>query len=295
MRSAGGAPAERLNPGGADQRERESVGIELSSIADRLIAVQDGAAMLAPFTAALPDFSVADAYAVMAEIEARRRAQGWRPVGRKIGFTNTTIWPRYGVWQPNFAHVWDRTVHRARENRATLALAPFVLPRIEPEVVFGLGAPVPLTDDPLAVLACVEWIAPGFEIVQSHFPDWKFKAPDCTADCALHGALVVGAPVAVTARNRAALAETLPVFAVTLSRGDALVDRGIGANVLKSPALALAHLARVLAGLPKFPPLAAGEIVTTGTITDAWPVAPGETWSSDYGALGLAGLTLTFT
>ena len=50
---------------------------------------------------------------------------------------------------------------------------------------------------------CVEWIAPGFEIVQSHFPDWKFAAADCTAAFGLHGALVVGTPVAVTERNRA--------------------------------------------------------------------------------------------
>ena len=68
-----------------------------------------------------------------------------------------------------------------------------------------------------------------------------------------------------------------------------VIDRGVGANVLGSPALALAHLARVLADQPQMPPLAAGELVTTGTITDAWPVAPGETWSSDYGTLGLPG------
>jgi 2-oxo-3-hexenedioate decarboxylase len=154
---------------------------------------------------------------------------------------------------------------------------------------------VPLTDDPVEVLAAVDWFAPGFEIVQSHFPDWKFKAPDCTAAFALHGALVVGTAVPVTAESRAALAATLPAFALTLARGDTVMERGVGANVLKSPALALAHLARVLAGLPKFPPLAAGEIVTTGTITDAWPVAAGETWSSDYGALGLEGLTLTLS
>ena len=60
----------------------------------------------------------------------------------------------------------------------------------------------------------------------------------------------------------------LPTFALTLSRGDTVVDRGVGANVLKSPALALAHLARVLADLPQFPPLAAGEIVTTGRARD---------------------------
>jgi 2-oxo-3-hexenedioate decarboxylase len=222
-------------------------------------------------------------------------AGGWRPVGRKIGFTNRTIWPRYGVYLPMWAHMWAHTVHHAPGNRAQLALAPFVQPRIEPEVVFKLKAPVPDTDDARVVLACVEWIAPGFEIVQSHFPGWKFAAADCTAAFGLHAALVIGAPLAVTDRNRDELATVLPGFTLTLRRSGMVIDTGTGANVLDSPALALAHLAGVLAGQPQFPPLAAGEIVTTGTVTDAWPVTPGETWTSDYGALGLPGLTLTFT
>jgi hypothetical protein len=32
----------------------------------------------------------------------------------------------------------------------------------------------------------------------------------------------------------------------------------------------------------------------TGTLTDAWPIAPSETWSAGYGGLGLEGLTVTF-
>jgi 2-oxo-3-hexenedioate decarboxylase len=215
-------------------------------------------------------------------------------VGRKIGFTNRTIWARYGVWQPIWAHMWDRTVRFAPHRKASLNLAQFVQPRIEPEVVFRLKTPVPPTDDPSLALACVEWIAPGFEIVQSHFPDWKFSAADCVAAFGLHGALVIGRPVAVTDQNRADLATTLPAFELTLRRGEAVIDIGVGANVLGGPPAALAHLARVLAGQPAFVPLAAGELVTTGTITDAWPVATGETWSSDYGELGLDGLTLTF-
>jgi hypothetical protein len=43
-----------------------------------------------------------------------------------------------------------------------------------------------------------------------------------------------------------------------------------------------------------FPPPASGEIVTTGTITDAWLVATGKVRSSGYGALGLDGLTVRF-
>lgn len=267
---------------------------EFAAIADRLIAAYDSATTLPPITAGAPDFSIADGYEVLAEIERRRRAQGWQVVGRKIGFTNRTIWPRYNVWQPLWAHLWSRTIHFAPDGEASLPLQSFVQPRIEPEVVFKLKAPVPLTDDPLAVLASIEWIAPGFEIVQSHFPDWKLAAADCTAAFGLHGALVVGAPMPVTDANRAKLATTLPTFVLTLLRNDAVVDRGVGANVLDSPALALAHLARIIADQPKVSPLAAGEIVTTGTLTDAWPIAPGEMWSSDYSALGLDGLKLRF-
>jgi 2-oxo-3-hexenedioate decarboxylase len=267
---------------------------ELSHFADRLIAAQDAAATLPPITAGAPGFSVEDGYRVLEEIERRRRAQGWRSVGRKIGFTNRTIWPRYGVYQPMWAHVWAHTVSFAKNGKAALALHSFVQPRIEPEVVFKLRSPLPQADDPAAVLDAVEWIAPGFEIVQSHFPDWKFAAADCTAAFGLHAALVVGAPVAVTDTNRVALADALPTFELTLKRGETVIDRGVGANVLGSPALALAHLARLLAGQPQFPQTAAGEIITTGTLTDAWPVAAGETWSSDYGALGLKGLSLSF-
>jgi 2-oxo-3-hexenedioate decarboxylase len=267
---------------------------DVKAIADRLIAAYDNATMLAPITADTPGFDVACAYEVLAEIERRRLAQGWQPAARKIGFTNRTIWERYGVYQPMWARAWTRTVQYAREGRATQSLAGLVQPRIEPEVVFKLRSPVPATDDAEAILGCVEWLAPGFEIVQSHFPDWKFKAPDCTAAFGLHGALAIGTPLVVTAANRARIAAALPTFTLELRNGDTLVDTGVGANVLDSPALALAHLARVLATQPWAPPLAAGEVITTGTVTDAWPVKAGETWTSDYGALGIDGLTISF-
>ena len=42
-------------------------------------------------------------------------------------------------------------------------------------------------------------------------------------------------------------------------------------------------------------PLAAGEIVTTGVLTDAHSVSPGETWSTEIAGLPLPGLRITFT
>ena len=57
-----------------------------------------------------PGLGMAEAYAVAAEIRARRQARGERVVGRKIGFTNTTIWPLYGVSAPMWNFVYDSTV-----------------------------------------------------------------------------------------------------------------------------------------------------------------------------------------
>ena len=261
--------------------------------ADRLLAAADGGPQIAPITDADPHFGVERAYETLAMLHARRIAQGWRPAGRKIGFTNRTIWPRYNVYRPMWSHVWDRTVADAPDGVATVDVSGLHEPRIEPEVVFGLSAPPPPQGGAREMLDVVAWIAAGFEIVHSVFPGWRFRAPDCTAQFGLHGKLVVGPRRTVGEDERDALFALLPVFEVTLRKDGAVEDTGVGANVLDSPAHALAHLRDVLASQPLSPPLRAGEIVTTGTITDAMPVAAGETWTSDYGALPVRRLTVT--
>src|SRR5512135_1318476 len=98
----------------------------IRTTADRLLTAYDAATTLPLITSTLAGFDVVAAYDVLNEIDRRRIAQGWRPVGRKIGFTNRTLWPRYGVYQPMWAHAWSHTMHRAKDGRATLGLAPFV-------------------------------------------------------------------------------------------------------------------------------------------------------------------------
>jgi 2-keto-4-pentenoate hydratase len=272
-----------------------AVSVNFDAIAERLSGVLDRGATCDPLSFDVPGFSVGDAYAVLAEIGRRRIDSGWRRAGRKIGFTNRSIWGVYGVDRPFWADVWDRTVVSATGAAASVALGSLAQPRIEPEVVFGLRGPVPVTDDPVAVLAAVEWMAPAFEVVRCPFPGWRFGIADCIAAVGFHGALVVGSRVPIGDVNRDTVAATLPSFEATLWRNGELVDGGIGANVLDSPALALGHLARVISEQPGSPGLAAGELVTTGTITNAHPVQANECWRADYGALGLEPFTLTFT
>jgi 2-oxo-3-hexenedioate decarboxylase len=169
-----------------------------------------------------------------------------------------------------------------------------VQPLIEPEIVFGLRASPRSTDSAEALLGAVEWVGHGFEIVQCHFPDWKFAVADTIADGGLHGRYVVGPRFAVEPGTARELAEQLSSFTIKLRKDGEPVAQGGGDLVLGSPLNALRHLIEVLDDLSDHPPLAAGEIVTTGTLTRALPIAPDQSWSTRIQGLGLPGFRVRF-
>lgn len=271
--------------------------MDITRIARELLAALDKGGTIPSIVGRHPGFGWDEGYRVAAEILKLRRARGERTVGRKIGFTNRNIWAEYGATAPIWAHVYDRTLVHTPDSRATISLKGSARPRLEPEIAFKLKAPLPAgVSDPAQVLKAVEWLAPSFEIVDCHFADWKFGPADSAADFSLHWRLVIGTPHEIRGADIPALIPQLRDCQVTLSRDGSIADRGVGANALDHPAAALAHLVEVLSRQPQFDPLAAGEIITTGTLTAAMPIKPGETWSSRYQGLpGVEGLGLTFT
>jgi 2-oxo-3-hexenedioate decarboxylase len=261
-------------------------------LAALFLDAQARAALVTPPSASNPAFDLPAAYAVGAAVTVRRRARGERTVGRKIGFTNAGIWEEYGVDAPLWAHVYDTTLRRAPEGSATLALSGMAAPRIEPELVLGIRA-TPPGDDPTpeALLRSVAWVAVGFEVVDCHFADWRFTLADAVADFGLHAALVVGAPLTLEPGGEKGLLDSLARCTLTLQRDSETIATGVGANALGSPLLALGHLVRTLAAQGA-EPLAAREVVTTGTLTPAFPVVPGQTWTATVEGLHVAPLTL---
>lgn len=254
------------------------------TIACDVAACLSSATQIAPFTDSA-ELSLDTAYAAA---KLLRAARGGAVIGRKIGFTNRGIWDRYGVAEPMWGDVFEQTLQAL--DSAETPLAPFAEPRLEPEIALGLGrAPEPGMS--LEALArCVEWIAPCFEIVQSIYPGWRFQIADCAAAGALHGRLLLGPKRNADPESLAAL----PACAVALRKNGEMVERGVGANALDGPLQALKHLVDGLARDPHTPPLRAGERVSTGTLTDAWPIAPGEVWSAEYGAPFAASIEARF-
>jgi 2-keto-4-pentenoate hydratase len=73
-------------------------------------------------------------------------------------------------------------------------------------------------------------------------------------------------------------------FEIDLLRDGAVVDRGHSANVLDGPLSALHHLVGLLASDPIHSTLATGDVVTTGTLTRAFPIFAGESWKRRFTA-----------
>jgi len=260
-------------------------------LGEELIRLHQQAGLAASFASRHPGLTPAQGYAAARTLHEHRLARGWKPVGRKIGFTNRTLWQRYGVHEPMWGTVYDRTFIQAEKDRATVPLEGLVQPRIEPEIAFKLKS-VPRSSDPAELLGCIEWMAHSVEIVQCHLRDWTFTLADCCADNGLHGRLIVGTPVPVG--DVPGLVEKLPKVEAKLFKGDEPKDRGVGANVLGSPLLSLGYFVDLLRKQPEAEQLRAGEIITTGVLTDAHPVTPGEAWHTEISGLPLKGLAITF-
>ena len=240
-------------------------------------------------------FNLDAAYAQALAVRELRIARGERPRGYKVGFTNRTIWARYNVFAPIWGTVWDTTLTLCN-GEGRVSLASTCQPRLEPETVFGLKA-TPVANATLdGLFDAIDWVAPGFEIVQSHLPDWKFLPADTGAAGALHAHLLVGPRVALgeLATNAGDLDALLANAGVTLLKNEEPVELGQGSNVLDSPLRALKHFVDTLRACPGAPDLQPGDVVTTGTWTDAWAVRPGERWSARF-TEPLPALTVEFT
>ncbi len=144
-----------------------------------------------------------------------------------------------------------------------------------------------------ACSAAIDWVAHGFEIVQSIFPQLEILA----------GRHDGGERLARRAADRPARCrsppmpsaggERLPSFEIDLKRNGAVDGSRPRPQRARRPAQRAAPSGRSAGGRSattrRSPP---GEIVTTGTLTRALPVAAGETWTTALHGIALPGLSV---
>ncbi|WP_198971774.1 2-keto-4-pentenoate hydratase [Xylophilus sp. ASV27] len=236
-------------------------GRRIATLAERVdVAAQQAQAI--PQFADVEKLSEKDAYAVQAASIARRVQRGERRTGVKMGFTSRAKMVQMGVHDMIWGRLTDAMAHA---EGAPLSLKRFVHPRVEPELAFLLGKPLPANVSLAEALDAVVAIAPALEIIDSRFDDFRFTLGDVVADNASSSGYVIG-PWHEARRDFSNLG-------LVMSMNGAARQAGSTAGILGHPLRSLVAAARLSAGAEE--PLQAGWIVMAGGATAAEALGPG--------------------
>jgi len=248
----------------------------IEDLAAELLRAQQQCTPLDPLTDRFPDLDVAQAYQIQLAIIRSRLKEGRRVVGKKIGLTSKAMQDLLGVGESDYGHLLDDMVVL---NGQPVAVDKLLKPRCEGEIAFLLGRDLAGPGVTVAdVLAATEAVIPALEIVDSRIRDWKIKIQDTIADNASSARVVLGDKLTPVHDL------DLRLVGMVLMKNGQVVATGAGAAVLGHPAASVAWLANKL--LEFDIPLKAGEIILSGSLTAAPPVAAGDYFRADFDRLG---------
>lgn len=224
-----------------------------------------------------------DGYAIQARLEARTTAPlfGW-----KIAATSLDGQRHIGVDGPLAGRLLAERVY---PDGAEVPFGANAMQVAEAEFAFRMGRALPPRETAYGVeevLDAVETLHPAIEIPDSRFEDFAAAgAPQLLADNACAHDFVLGPPAPPLWRGL-----DLSSYETQGTVRGKLERKGLGANVLGDPRIALAWLVNELSGLGLT--LQAGQVVTTGTCLAPMPIAPGDQVVNDMGVLGKVSLSL---
>ncbi len=250
--------------------------VERRAAADALAEAERKCRPIEPLTTTWPALDVVDAYEIQRLNVARRVEAGASVRGHKVGLSSRAMQEMMGVNEPDYGHLLDDMFVFEGDRVQTGQLC---YPRVEVEVAFVLGAPLPGASCNVAdVIRATEFVLPAIEIIDSRIADWKIGLPDTIADNASSARVVLG--------GRPVRLEDVDVrqIGAALRVNDRLVDTGAAAAVLGNPITAVAWLARKVSDFGVS--LEAGHVVLPGSCTRAADVAPGDVVRADFDRLG---------
>jgi 2-keto-4-pentenoate hydratase len=248
----------------------------VAAIAELYLEAERRAMPAEPIRERHPEIDEEGAYAIQAELLRRKLSDGASVAGYKVGATNAGAQANFGLSQAVYGALLR---HGQVLDGGSIESRDLIHPRLECEVAFrmatGLAGP---GVTPEAALAAVAGAMAAFEIVDSRTVGWTGKMPEMIADSAFTARYVVSEQlVPVSGLDLVGLG-------VTLLKNGEQVAQATGANVLGSPANALAWLANRMAAHGCA--LRAGEVVLAGSLTPLVSAAAGDSFEASFDHLG---------
>jgi 2-keto-4-pentenoate hydratase len=252
--------------------------LDVAGIARALVSARAAGRTLAvPATDEL-DVPVPDAYRIQDEVAALRYAAGERPAGWKLGYTSQAMRAQMGIAEPNFGPLTAPMLLPSGAQVPPAALQP----RAEPEIGLRLARRLTGPCTPAEAMAACSAAVACLEVVDSVWAGYRFRLADNTADLSSAAWVVVGGPLPLDALDQ---------VRVTLSVDGSVTATATGAAADGHPARGLAWLAGQLAATGRS--LQPGDLVITGGLTAAVPVAAGATVAAVFEPPAGAPVTVT--
>jgi 2-oxo-3-hexenedioate decarboxylase len=246
---------------------------DLASFAERLDTAALNAGATPQITLSHPRFCVDEAYAVQRLLVARRGERGEGRAGYKMGLTSRAKMQQVGVTEV----IWGRLTHGMRLTEGgSLSRARYVHPRAEPEIAFVMRRRLSGEVTAAEALAAVEAVAPGVEIIDSRYENFKFTLPDVVADNASSSGFFLGA----WARPDTDIGN----LGIAVEANGRAVEIGSSAAILGHPLRALVAAARLVGRAGEA--LEPGDIVLAGAATAAHALLPGMYVEARFQSLG---------
>lgn len=228
---------------------------------------------------ALPDSALptdkAQAYSAQAALVSRLTEQAGPAVGYKVGCTNATAREMLALDSPFSGRCLANEISTSP---ATVDSGTLHMVGIEPEIALRLSKDlspgVLWTVD--EVVQSVDSVMPAIEVVESRFSTWPLMGfLSAIADNGVHRHLILGESLSNWTRA------SVENIRVTLTANDRVVREGHAMNVDGGPFGVVTWLANHLNAMGVT--LKAGEIVSTGVMTDIYDSAAGESLVAQYG------------
>jgi len=245
--------------------------MNISELAARLSKAVADRTAITKLTDEFPELDIPAGYRIQRELRA-----GAGPLaGWKLGLTSPAKQAQVGLDSPIYGFL---PATGGVDLGEALDTSVLIQPRCEPEIVFTLGRDLAGSHVTAAdVLAATSGVAVGIEVLDSRFVNYGFTIPDVVADNTSASRFVVGAPVSPTGID-------MRLVGVLLEHNGEVVATAAGAASLGDPAAAVAWLVRRLA--EEGEGLHDGQIVLSGGLTAAVPVAPGDVVVASIDRLG---------
>ena len=227
---------------------------------------------------ALPDELIPtnkhEAYSIQATLVDMLSLQSGRPVGYKVGCTNATARQMLALDSPFSGRCFENEITQSPD---TIDASDLHMVGIEPEIALRISKDFEPFQDWRAenVIPYIDAVIPAIEVVESRFSTWPLMGfLSAIADNGVHRRLVLGDPITHWTP------EQIEGAHVILKSNDQVVRQGYADNVDGGPFGVIAWLANHLNDLGTT--LNAGDIVSTGVMTDIYDSAPGETLVAEY-------------